>query len=105
MRLFWTEFGLFWTEFGLFWSILPGLFEVQANPKHNWKSEFPGVTIKGGVLMSGGTYQCYSDPNDPRYPAQPIGSCKGCTNYNINANLFLNFRLKIQKEWGISPEK
>ena len=100
------------------------LFEVQANPKYNWKTEFPGMTIKGGVLMSGGTsyhirharsrraaschatsrhatrrrtlctdsnrtaflcvrdagtYQCYSDPNDPNYPAQPIGSCKGCT--------------------------
>jgi hypothetical protein len=31
------------------------LFEVQANPKYNWKTEFPGMTIKGGVLMSGGT--------------------------------------------------
>jgi hypothetical protein len=55
------------------------LFEVQANPRYTWNKEFPGVTSRGGVLMSGGTYQCYSDPQDPQYPAQPIGSCKGCT--------------------------
>ena len=30
-------------------------------------------------VRDAGTYQCYSDPNDPNYPAQPIGSCKGCT--------------------------
>jgi hypothetical protein len=37
--------------------------------------------MKGGVMMSGGSYLCYNDPQDPTNPpgAMPIGSCQGCT--------------------------
>lgn len=46
-------------------------------------SFFPGVDVRGGVMLSGGSYQCYSDPSG-EYPAQPIGSCKGCTSPSPN---------------------
>lgn len=37
--------------------------------------------MKGGVMMSGGSYLCYNDPGDPTNPpgATPIGSCEDCT--------------------------
>ena len=43
---------------------------------------FDGImTMKGGVMMSGGSYLCYNDVSDPTNPpgAAPIGSCQGCT--------------------------
>ena len=55
------------------------LFEVAINPLYEWDTLFHGVTIKGGVMMSGGSYQCYADVNDKVTPSPPIGSCKGCT--------------------------
>jgi len=39
---------------------------------------FPGVTMAAGVMLSGGSYACYNDPQDPQYPLQPVGSCQGC---------------------------
>ena len=50
------------------WEQVSWLFEVQANPLYRWAAEFGGVTVKGGAMMSGGTYQCYSDPDDQQYP-------------------------------------
>ena len=37
--------------------------------------------MKGGVMLSGGSYLCYNDPQDPTNPpgAVPVGSCHGCT--------------------------
>jgi hypothetical protein len=41
---------------------------------------FPGVTIKAGVMMSGGSYQCYNDPKlDTGASNTPVGSCTTCT--------------------------
>lgn len=39
------------------------------------------MTMKGGVMMSGGSYLCYNDPGQSSNPpgADPIGSCQGCT--------------------------
>jgi hypothetical protein len=48
----------------------------------NTTSEFTqSFKMKGGVMMSGGSYLCYNDPQDPTNPpgAMPIGSCQGCT--------------------------
>eukprot|EP01051_Picozoa_sp_SAG22_P001329 SAG22_NODE_51_length_24458_cov_19.853161_9_plen_526_part_00 len=42
---------------------------------------FPDMQIKGGVMLSGGSYECYNDPQDPTLqpPPQPVGSCASCT--------------------------
>lgn len=40
---------------------------------------FPGVTLAAGIMLSGGSYQCYNDPHDPQTPIPAIGSCQGCT--------------------------
>eukprot|EP00911_Craspedida_sp_UC1_P000831 UC1_evm1s637 len=37
-----------------------------------------GITIVGGLMMSGGSYQCYNDPKDPDMPVTPVTTCKGC---------------------------
>ena len=39
---------------------------------------FPGVTMAAGIMLSGGSYACYNDPQDPQYPLPPVGSCQGC---------------------------
>ena len=48
----------------------------------NGTTLFPGVTIKGGVMLSGASYACYNDPQstpEEGPPLQPVGSCQGCT--------------------------
>lgn len=49
---------------------------------------FPGVSLAGGFMLSGGSYACYADPKPPPShhgasdpPRQPQGSCKGCVEY------------------------
>ena len=44
-------------------------------------TEIDYLTLKGGVMLSGGSFMCYNDPQDPTLnpPPQPIGSCQGCT--------------------------
>jgi len=51
------------------------LYQLQAT------NTLPGrdVTIAGGVMLSGGSYTCYNDPNDPTLPVQPVTTCQGCT--------------------------
>jgi hypothetical protein len=38
-------------------------------------ADWPGVTLRGGVMLSGGSYSCYNDPSDE---IVPVGSCRGC---------------------------
>jgi hypothetical protein len=43
-----------------------------------------GMVMKGGVMLSGGSYLCYNDASDPTWkgpgPApKPVGSCQSCT--------------------------
>lgn len=40
---------------------------------------FPGVTLKGGVMLSGGSYACYNDVHSNYGPSEPVGTCQGCT--------------------------
>jgi hypothetical protein len=52
------------------------LFQVIATTP----TTFPGVTIKAGVMLSGGSYQCYNDPKQATGASNtPVGSCTTCT--------------------------
>ena len=55
------------------------MYQVQAQ-----NHTFPQINIIGGVMLSGGTYNCYNDPQPGRSGQTgssnvPVGSCVGCT--------------------------
>lgn len=44
----------------------------------NGTALFPGVSVKGGVMLSGGSYTCYNDKQSREGGMEPVGTCKGC---------------------------
>ena len=49
------------------------LFQAVAEAAESGSILFNGTQIAGGVILSGGTYQCYASN-----PSSAIGSCKDC---------------------------
>jgi hypothetical protein len=45
----------------------------------------PGAAVVGGVMLAGGSYNCYHDATSSIYGPDPaMGSCKGCIPGDIN---------------------